>query len=102
MRDRGALLGPEESGRESLVTRFLDRFFWVTKPHRSDLCGSGRDGGVAGAGCHQVLVAGCRKRGGFSLVCGESPAVAGGCGRCACPYFENCIVDASINLCSVV
>jgi hypothetical protein len=31
---RGALLGPEESGRESLVTRFLDRFFWVTKPPR--------------------------------------------------------------------
>jgi hypothetical protein len=28
--------------------------------------------------------------------------VSGGCGWCSCPYFENCIVDASIFVVFVV
>jgi hypothetical protein len=31
-----------------------------------------------------------------------SGVVGGGCGWCSCPYFENCIVDASIFVVFVV
>ena len=90
MKGRGALLGPEGSGqlsswRDGLV--FLGRFH----------TGSLRIlvWGVVGAGSHQTpgddAFEGC-------CVSPESGCPRGVVvkDRCSCPYFENCIVDASI------
>jgi hypothetical protein len=89
VKGRGALLGPEESGqlsswRDGLV--FLGRFHTESLRIRV-WC-------VVGAGSHQtpgveVL------RGVFSPEV-LLPRVVVVKGWCSCPYFENCIVDASI------
>lgn len=67
----------------------LDCFFWVTvQPVTVEL--------VAGAGSHQTAVGFffwvCCFPGGWVLWCVVM------LGWFSCPYFENCIVDASISL----
>ena len=93
MRDRGALLGPEESGRPELFSG----------------C-SGFSGSLAApAGAFWVMVGVVVWLGPaftklfWSGVCSgvffpraDAGGAGGGWGWCSCPYFENCIVDASI------
>ena len=94
MGHRGALLGPEESGpaNRNLVSGGWDCFFWVTDT--LDLCGSWVCL-VAGAGSHQT--SGVEGSVGVLFPCGMFfYRVVVVRGWCSCPYFENCIVDASI------
>jgi hypothetical protein len=92
---RGALLGPEESG-------------WVSSEVRTgfsgsllcwDLCGFWCGGWLGPA--FAILLVGFWVLGVVALVFGVL-AVSGGCGWFSCPYFENCIVDASIFVVFVV
>lgn len=39
---------------------------------------------------------------GVVALVGMVSEVGGGCGWCSCPYFENCIVDASIFVANVL
>ena len=96
MDHRGALLGPEESGLAHRIrSGGWDCFFWVTDTRifADRVCL------VAGAGSHQT--SGVEGSVGVLFPCGMFfYLVVVVQGWCSCPYFENCIVDASI-FCSV-
>ncbi len=89
---RGALLGPEGSG---LAHR--DCCFWglvlFLLGHCSTDCGWVWWLGPAVTKLLVVCLMGVL----FPWMVGLS-GVWWGLGRCSCPYFENCIVDASISL----
>jgi hypothetical protein len=97
VKGRGALLGPEESGRVSLETW---TGFSGSLLHRLlGLCGSGGwCGWVAGAGSHQTVGVGVLLLGVLFPWGGVFTWQVVVWGWCSCPYFENCIVDASISL----
>ena len=92
---RGALLGPEESGRLSSENGsvFLGHYYTGIF---ADLGVAVWLGPVFTKPLVMILLLGV-----FSLVGGLFD-VGGGCGWCSCPYFENCIVDASIFVVFVV
>ena len=94
MRDRGALLGPEESGRPG-VSGCSGFSGSLAAPTVYPFGDCGWCGGVAGASLHQTVLVWCLFRGVFSLGV-DAGGAGGGWGWCSCPYFENCIVDASI------
>jgi hypothetical protein len=92
---RGALLGPEGSGLSQQEFRFLgvwDCFFWVTDAWIfADRCVSGGWGRLSPNRWCGCLVLGVLFPWGGVFIC---QVVVWG--WFSCPYFENCIVDASI------
>jgi hypothetical protein len=94
---RGALLGPEESGLTHRTLRVLG-VGSVLLGSRAALT-VGLVWWVAGAGSHQTVgvgvCSGCVVSLGWVLAVADRWWMWG---RWSCPYFENCIVDASISL----
>jgi hypothetical protein len=92
-------LGPEESGRV-LVTGW----FGFSGSRAAPAARVHPLGGMLGVGVVVwlgpaltiLLVGGPRLLGGFAWWCGLLGVSGGRWGRWSCPYFENCIVDASI------
>jgi hypothetical protein len=91
---RGALLGPEGSGRPvyRVVLVFLGHLL-----HRLCIPLGIVVGVVVWLGPAFIKLFWSGVCSGVCFPSGWMPGGAGGgCGWCSCPYFENCIVDASI------
>jgi hypothetical protein len=98
VRGRGALLGPEESGLTHGTLRVLG-VGSVSSRVTSHAGSVELVWWVAGAGSHQTVgvgvCSGCVVSLGWVLAVADRWWMWG---RWSCPYFENCIVDASISL----